>query len=382
MKREALPFIAVLGILSSPLLATNWEIATVDGGDVGYYSSLALDADGRPCIAYTTSGNVAPKAVLKYASLVGSAWVSQDIQAGRCFNPSLALDQAAMPCVAYQKHGQLSFIRQASGGVWHNEIAATSQSASYDTVGNHPSLAISVDGTVNISHFQWNAGDLLYTRLDAGEWTTSPVDTVGWVGSWNSIALDEDGNPCISSHNNTDLTVRYSHYDGTSWTTQTLPGRGYGTSLKMSSAGFPYISYWDCWSNRLLCAHYSGSCWIVEVVADVTASNTYTSLALDRQGNPHVAYWDIENQQLCHAYRGTSGWITEFIDAAYGYQSMQIDSRGNIHISYYDRTSGDLKYAYGAIPEPTGLSALMVAVARMILWVRRTNSTRSSAAES
>ena len=52
-----------------------WQIRTVDGAGVGYYTSLALDANGYPHISYSDNDNQNPK----YAHWTGRAWANQTV---------------------------------------------------------------------------------------------------------------------------------------------------------------------------------------------------------------------------------------------------------------------------------------------------------------
>jgi hypothetical protein len=64
---------------------------------IGQHSSLRLDEDGRPHIAYTNStANVA-----RYARWDGTQWALETLSGARNYGTALALDAEGNPHIAY-----------------------------------------------------------------------------------------------------------------------------------------------------------------------------------------------------------------------------------------------------------------------------------------
>ena len=139
---------------------TAWQLESVDvmGSYSAGHTSLALDADGRPHIAYTDAYR------LKYASFDGVAWGIEVVDS-----------------VSY-------------AGYW-------------------ASLALDDDGRPRISYMNVAGDTLKYTEYDGTLWNTLTLD--GPLGGWSghtSLALDADGWPHISYYDDANSDLKYIYF--------------------------------------------------------------------------------------------------------------------------------------------------------------------------
>jgi hypothetical protein len=279
-----------------------WNIETVDAaGDVGYFTSIALDPSGNPHISYFDNSNL----VMKYAYYDGSIWNIETVDAAAVFGyKSMALDPSGNPHVSYRDYSNQGLkYAYYDGSIWYIETV----DAAYD-VGYSTSIALDPSGNPHISYFDNSNLDMKYAYYDGSIWNIETVDYIGiaWHGWHASIALDPSGNPHISYLDA--FYLKYAYYDGSIWNIETVAAAGadlrFFTSIALDPSGNPHISYLDAYPIRdLKYAYYDGSIWNIETVDSAGDVGWDASMALDPSGNPHISYFDYSNLDLKYAYK-------------------------------------------------------------------------------
>jgi len=158
----------------------SWHIETVDStGDVGMWSSIALDTNNNPHISYHDSTNLD----LKYAYYDGS-WNIQivDNYGDVGYVSSIALDTSDNPHISYRHGGQRVLKYAYYDGSWHTETVDNS-----DNCGWYASVALDTNNNPHISYINSTVYDLKYATTAAGNIppTIVYVDDDNIVGPWD-----------------------------------------------------------------------------------------------------------------------------------------------------------------------------------------------------
>ena len=330
------------------------QVVESAAANVGMASSLALDSNNNPNIAYFNLFRPENSSV-KYAQWTGSKWSIQTVDGGGYTGPfpSLALDSQNNPHIVYRARSMLKYASW-TGSEW------TFQSiGSPGEYGSDNSLALDANDNPKLSYRETFNSELRYASFSNSEWTLDIVDAEGTsCGSYNSLALDSFGNPHICYMQSIPAGgLKYAHYDGSAWHVETVDsggaGVGFDTSIAVDSAGRVHISYFSFIVGTFNCylkyAVSSDSGWKITTVDSGNGVGQDTSLALDSHGNPHISYYDGENGDLRYAWWNGSAWNIRIIDSAGDVgeaTSLALDTNNEAHISYYDRTNTDLKYVH------------------------------------
>ncbi len=347
MKRLSCVLFA-LAFVGAASAADEWHIETVDSeGDVGLYTSLALDSSGRLHISYHDNTNED----LKYARWNGSSWQIETVDSDGNVGSytSLALDSSDYPHISYCCYDEESdnhYLKYArwDGTDWQIEIVDSNGS-----MGVHTSLALDTSDNPHISYRDMTIYDLKYARWDGSNWRIETVDTEEDVGGYNSLVLDSFEYPHISYQKwgSSPSDLKYARWDGSSWWIEIVDSSGYAgahTSLALDTINNPHISYQDEGNLNLKYVHWDGDSWQIETV---DSEGFDTSLALDSSGNPNISYYC--NGDLKYAHWDGANWQIKTVDSdgyAGLYTSLALDTTDKPHISYYDKTEDDLKYAW------------------------------------
>ena len=235
--------------------AMGWHVEQVDAGLYPYApTSLALH-EGIPTISYS-----APDA-LKVARRDSTGWITETVESVSRSVSSLALDADGNPHVAYVTHFAAG-LRYAykDGDGWQVQVVTSAASSSAGV-----SLALDSDNRPHLSYAGGSTGlEMRYAFHDGVTWQFETIDPIS-AGGNISLALRADGTPIASyvqeveDHwGDIEYAVRYAVRAASGWEATTIAGftiwhGGWGsTSLALTAAGTPLIAFTDPSQGLLL----------------------------------------------------------------------------------------------------------------------------------
>lgn len=263
---------------------SSWQ-QLLDQSTTATYTSLCLDGNGRPYVAYGDPANTGQTKVLKFSS----SWASLNPPVPPDDNPipanlkasylSLAIAENGTPYLAANQNsmsGRVS-VTKHNGSQWEyvgvKNVSEQAYSASLDIYNNTPYVAYCVNDS-----YAWGSY-VTMKKFDGSQWATV-------------------GDTQIST-----ITPRSSYVSSAF------------VSMKISDSGTPYVAYADPGTgNRLMVKKLIGSNWVSVGGGYLTAGEaSYISLYVEGD-TPYVAYKDgtasSSSGVTVRKFDNISSWVT------------------------------------------------------------------------
>ncbi len=354
---------------ANPALPGPGAAATVDSaGNVGYWTSITIGADGLGLISYYDVTNDVLEVLHCGNAACNSGNLSTTVDsAGNVgYFTSITIGADGLGLISYYDltNGDLKVLHCGNAACSSGNTATTVDSAG--AVGHDTSITIGADGLGLIS-YRDSIDDLLKVlhcgnaACNSGNISTT-VDSAGAVGQYSSITIGADGRGLVSYYDITNGDLKVLHCgnaacsNGNISTTVDSAGNvGPYTSITIGADGRGLVSYRDGSSGVLRVLHCgNAACSSGNTATTVDSAgnvgNDITSITIGADGLGLVSYRDGGNGVLKVLHCGnaacssgnTATTVDSTVDLGY-FTSITIGADGLGLISYYDNTNGDLK---------------------------------------
>jgi hypothetical protein len=367
-----------------------WRMEPIEFAWPQYYTSLALDRQDRPWVAYCNY-NGSYYYGLRLATLTNGRWdLSVPDSLGYIFS-SVAVDPDGAPHLCYWNYDQHLWFADASvhivepsggetwpvgsvqrvewkgigpvdlflstdGGAAYRLVQAGIEANSYAlVVPNEPTHRARLKIVRTSEYYSSSVTDSLLSFAPGAPEQPTPfaTETIASslaAGAWCSLELTSGGKPCVSYRRPDGLG--FASWSEGRWVPELvdpIPNLGDHTSLSLGIDGVPRISYWDGPRGWLRYASRMPGGWGVEAVDMSGTVGPYTSLVAGPDGVPHISYYDGATLDLKYAEKIGDTWHLATPDTAGSvgqFSSIALNNGGQPHIAYYDATNEALKHAY------------------------------------
>jgi hypothetical protein len=245
----------------------QWSHETVDGGDglkpdAGKYTSLDLDADNNPVVAYYDVGN----RTLKVARVRDGAWTKETVFRGEAYS-GLDADGNAIE-------------RDADAGRFARLL---------------------IDGTTEYIAFR-DDGQQTLNLLEGfpGAYAHTVVDDGGNVGSWPSLLLD-GGKLYVAYENLTTTTLSLAVREGAGrFKIETVDESDHtGADTELFKQGENVgVMYFDGRHNDIKLAVQSGDGWVIDKAAGDSGALGFFNETVAVGDQRYIASYDYTNRTL------------------------------------------------------------------------------------
>ena len=280
--------------------SSSWITTTVDSdGSVGEYTSIAIDSSDKVHISYhLAKGDNLTYGDLKYANNITGVFLSTTLDAGGDVGEytSIAIDSSDKVHISYQSNKSLKYATNATGA-W---VTTTVDSSGF--TGRDTSIAIDSSGKAHISYYDETSRYLKYATNATGVLITKTLDFDGDVGEYTSIAIDSSGKAHISYYDETNDDLKYITNAPGFWGNLTIDSTGgLYTSMAIDTSGKAHISYYDETNDDLKYATNASGVFVTTTLDSGGGVGEYTSMVIGSSERIHISYYDGTDDNLKYA---------------------------------------------------------------------------------
>jgi hypothetical protein len=359
-------------VICEPFFVPTLSSTLIDPVEaVGSHTSIAIGADGLPVISHydATAAGLRVTKCGNPACTAGNVSTTVDDPANNVgWYTSIAVGADGLPVISYfDVTAEAVRVTHCGNAACTAGNVSTTVDDPPNRVGAYTSIAIGADGLPVISHLDSTAAGLRVTHCGnaactAGNVSNTVDDPDNSVGFYTSTAIGADGLPVISHQDATAQALRVTHCGNAACTAGNVSTTVYDltaevgswTSIAIGEDGLPVISHGGSgalWVTK--CGNAACTVGNVSTVADAGEGSVgaYSSIAIGADGLPVISHHDPIARSLrvtkCGNPACTLGTVSSAVDdppeSVGPYTSIATGADGLPVISHSDLTAGDLR---------------------------------------
>jgi hypothetical protein len=317
------------------------------------YTSITVDRNGTPYVAYCDSSNGGKATVMKY---VNNSWTklgSGTVSPGRAGFTNIVVDANTAPYVVYEdvsrSNAEFIVVKKLVGSTWE-QLGANLPSDSYGV----PSIALNKQGVPYIGYYHGHVSVMMYSSghwQAVGDLSTAVSSTPGASAS-PTLALDVNGKPYIS-YSGTGNHVFVESFANNAWS-QTGNIGNFGVTLPAATItidnnNVPWIVRWQ--GSPFYVEKFTNGSWTtVGGALTLGDANPYISLAV-YNGNPYILSTMLNPRQYHGNVKATvtilknGSWVNAGSASGFSaggayYGRITVNSAGQPYVVYEDYDHG------------------------------------------
>lgn len=324
---------------------------TEPGEDVGLWTSIAIDPNGQPAVAYYDRTNKA----LKFAQRTDGAWVISTVQSKESSDIgryAKLVFVGGVPVIAY-----MAISPGGENGALISGVRLATASKSNPSESDWTIEEVASDKTTPCRAAFCATGTkcMAATGLCTA---TLPSDSCPEKCGSGTACVDEGGTPTCSDILDNSLLDSYPQ------------AVGLYISAALDPKGALGIAYYDRLRGNLVIAKRTTQAWTSTIVdgeaggVDSGDMGIGAALTIDPSGDWHLAYVDGHEEvvRYLRVAQGTTPSAPELVDNGLGIEgtpfadghhivgddaNIWVSPSGEVHITYQDATAGTLRHAVG-----------------------------------
>ncbi|HXU06721.1 MAG TPA: hypothetical protein VN903_37455 [Polyangia bacterium] len=282
----------------------------------GRRTALATDPSGAVQIAYSTANYDDGLELAHLVGGVGGVWtrevIDNKVDAG--YENDIAVDASGRPHIAYLEtsNAQVWYATRDAAGAWTRRFVGTAGGDNITvTMGGYPSVAVEPGGRPHIVWYDANADDLLHAVWNGSAWVVDVVDPMPWYQPWPSIAIDAAGQPHIV-YAPTSGGLAYAVKTSAGYSVEPAVPSGMQPNLLLDASGTPHFSYYEPGTKATRYAHRTATGWASETVGTADSDYPSSGIAVDGAGTVYVCWTQLVSNYLALGFASrpaSGGWI-------------------------------------------------------------------------